>query len=171
MKNVITLIAISMFSTTVMAEPKLMGFTCTLTTEAPVQLESESKPLVSTEDVPKEVTSEPTKAPEPTKGDVISHSKLDVKTSTVPSLDNYGLPRLPVVDSSDPTKVIVPTANSVKSGNGPAEVSVEKLDEPHKDLTGTDLLVWNQYCRGRKPAEVGEWRYNRCNGLDAEFTK
>lgn len=42
---------------------------------------------------------------------------------------------------------------------------------PHKDLTGTDLMVWNKFCKGQDPKKVYEWRYNRCHGLSSEFVR
>lgn len=42
---------------------------------------------------------------------------------------------------------------------------------PHKDLTGTDLMVWNKFCKGQDPKKVFEWRYNRCHGLSSEFVR
>lgn len=71
-------------------------------------------------------------------------------------------PAKPVPDSSQ---------KPVAYGNGPTQVSTTDLNEPHGQLAGNDLKVWNQFCRGRNPAEVGEWRYNRCNGLDNSFKR
>lgn len=50
-------------------------------------------------------------------------------------------------------------------------VATEKLDEPHNGLAGEELTAWNRFCRGQDPKAVYEWRYNKCNGLDASFVK
>lgn len=50
-------------------------------------------------------------------------------------------------------------------------VATENLDAPHKILAGEDLETWNRFCRGQEPSKVYEWRYNKCNGLDADFKK
>ena len=84
-----------------------------------------------------------------------------------PAVDGMaGLPDAPDDDVAGAS--ITP---GVKHGDGPDEVSITNLDKPHKALEGVDLLVWNQFCRGRSPVEVGNWRYTRCNGLDAAFKK
>lgn len=56
------------------------------------------------------------------------------------------------------------------------QVDTQPLDvgadlTPHKDLTGTDLMVWNKFCKGQDPKKVFEWRYNRCHGLSSEFVR
>ena len=56
------------------------------------------------------------------------------------------------------------------------QVDTQPLDAsadmtPHKDLTGTDLMVWNKFCKGQDPKKVFEWRYNRCHGLSSEFVR
>lgn len=61
------------------------------------------------------------------------------------------------------------SAATTKAGNGPAEVSVDNLDNPHGSLTGTALQQWNQFCFGRKATEVSEWRKGKCRSLDPTF--
>ena len=88
-------------------------------------------------------------------------------TLPVPAIDHKaGLPDAPADDVAN-----VSVSPSVKQGNGPAEVSIANLEKPHNSLTGTDLTVWNQFCEGRSPKEVGEWRYNRCSALDPAFKR
>lgn len=79
---------------------------------------------------------------------------------------NAGLPDAPEDDVAN-----TGISPSVKQGDGPDEVSVDNLDAPHKELTGVDLQVWNQFCRGRNPTEIGAWRLGRCTGLDSAFKK
>jgi hypothetical protein len=111
---------------------------------------------------------------------------------TVPSSISGGvIPPSDVVLSADATLPVKPAADAmaglpdapeedvagvsitpgVKQGDGADEVSTTDLDKPHKGLEGQDLFVWNQFCRGRSPAAVGNWRYGRCNGLDSAFTR
>lgn len=111
---------------------------------------------------------------------------------TIPSsIPDGAVPPFDVVLAADATLPIKPAADGmaglpdvpdddvagasvtpgVKQGDGPDEVSVTNLDKPHKNLEGVDLLVWNQFCRGRDPAEIGAWRLGRCTELDSAFKK
>lgn len=95
-------------------------------------------------------------------------TRLDSKAT---ARNEYGLPPMPAADPNNPDRIIVPVAIPIKVGDGPTDVSIDKLDQPHKELYGSDLTVWNQFCRKRIPSEVGAWRYTLCNSLDRTFSK
>ena len=69
------------------------------------------------------------------------------------------------------TKEAVPAPAPVPAPKPHEVVATENLNAPHKLLAGEDLETWNRFCRDQDPSKVYEWRYNKCNGLDADFKK